>query len=360
MIVAAFRDALVQLAPRAQFQNSATFGVYVGSICATIGGFVIAAGATDGGRHPAFLLAVAAWLWLSVLLAYFAEALAVESAQARAAALRSMGGPMHAKRLLDPGRKEYRLVDADTLRRGDLVLVEANDVIPADGTVIEGVASVSEAAITGESAPVLRAAAPELAGVRCGTHVLSDWLVVRVRSRRSAMPELAALPVEEGLHGRETEGRHNSRVVVPEHRGMSAVGGTVGNGGHLHGGDRRLECVFLIRIWIIRRRRGGDVEDGYGGARRLHRPIRLHQLRIEEEDLRILIAGTQQRRHGRCPVAQIVRLQILPQSILRRGGRQPRGRGRKAAVGIGLLILQIGEAVAVEDEVIAARKTRCK
>jgi len=173
---------LAQLAPRKQFQNSATFGVYVGSIVATIGGLVMASAAIDV-PHPGFLLTVAAWLWLSVVLSNFVGALAEEWAQARAAALRSVGGPLHAKRLLDPGRKEYRLVDADTLRRGDLVLVEANDVIPADGTVVDGVASVSEAAITGESAPVLRAAAPDLASVRCGTHVLSDWLVVRVRSR---------------------------------------------------------------------------------------------------------------------------------------------------------------------------------
>jgi potassium-transporting ATPase ATP-binding subunit len=183
IVAAAIRHSLSQLSPRVQFQHSATLGVYVWSICATIVGFAVVSGAIGGGRHPAFLLAVAAWLWLSVLMASFAEAVAVEWAQARAAALRSMGGYMHAKRLLDPTRKEYRLVNADALRRGDVVLVEANDVIPADGTVIDGVASVSEAAITGESAPVTRAAAPESASVRCGTHVLSDWLVVRVRSR---------------------------------------------------------------------------------------------------------------------------------------------------------------------------------
>jgi potassium-transporting ATPase ATP-binding subunit len=193
IVAAAFRDALSQLAPRVQFQHSATLGVYVGSICATLVGFAIAAGAIDGGPHPAFLLAVAAWLWLSVLLASFAEAIAVARVQARAAALRSMGCHGHAKRLLDLGRKEYRLVDADTLRRGDLVLVEANDVIPADGTVIDGLASVSEAAITGESAPVLRAAAPESASVRCGTHVLSDWLVIRVRSREGFFDPIVAI-----------------------------------------------------------------------------------------------------------------------------------------------------------------------
>jgi len=183
IVFAAFRDSLAKLAPRVQFRNSATLGVYVGSIFTTVIGSVMAFAATDGARRAAFVLAIAAWLWLSVLLANFAEAIAVEWAKARAATLRSMAGNVHAKRLLGTNRSEYRLVDADTLRRGDVVLVEANDIIPADGTVIDGAASVSEAAVTGESAPVLRATGPACSFVRCGTHVLSDWLVVRVRSR---------------------------------------------------------------------------------------------------------------------------------------------------------------------------------
>lgn len=183
IVAAAFRDSLARLAPRVQLRNTATLGVYVGGIFATILGFVAAFGAVDGARSATFLLAIAAWLWLSILLANLAEAIAVAWVKTRAAALRSMGGRLQAKRLLGRNRSEYRLVDADTLRRGDVVLVEANDIIPADGTVVEGVASVSEAAMTGESAPVLRAASRDLSFVRCGTHVLSDWLVVRVRSR---------------------------------------------------------------------------------------------------------------------------------------------------------------------------------
>ena len=183
ILLAAFRDSLAEFAPRVQFRSSATLGVYAGSIFTTVIGLVMIFGATDGARHAPFVLAIAAWLWLSLLLTNFANAIAVRWANARAARLRSMGGPVQAKRLLGANRSEYRLVDAGTLRRGDLVLVEANDIIPADGTVIEGAASVSEAAVTGESAPVLRAAAPHLSSVRCGTHVLSEWLVVRVRCR---------------------------------------------------------------------------------------------------------------------------------------------------------------------------------
>jgi potassium-transporting ATPase ATP-binding subunit len=183
MILAAFRDSLRTLAPRVQYRNSATFGLYVASIFMTLVGIVMLFGAP--GR-AAFVLMIAAWLWLSVLLANFADAMAVEWAKARAATLGSVGGERHAKRLLGTDHKEYRLVGAGTLRRGQVILVEANDIIPADGTVIEGAASVSEAAVTGESAPVLRAASPHSSSVRCGTHVLSDWLVVRVTCREGS------------------------------------------------------------------------------------------------------------------------------------------------------------------------------
>jgi K+-transporting ATPase ATPase B chain len=183
IVTAAIRDSLSKLAPRVQGRNAVTLGVYVASIFTTIIGLATAFGATDGGQRATFFLAIAALLWLSILLANFGEALADEYGKARAATLRSMGRYPQAKRLLGRNRHEYRLVDADALRRGDLVLVEANDIVPVDGTVIEGAASVSEAAVTGESAPVLRAAADDLSFVRSGTHVLSDWLVMRVRSR---------------------------------------------------------------------------------------------------------------------------------------------------------------------------------
>jgi K+-transporting ATPase ATPase B chain len=109
---------------------------------------------------------------------------------------------MHAKRLLGSNRREYRLVEAGTLRRGDLVLVEANDIIPADGTVIEGAASVSEGAVTGESAPVLRAVRRDCSFVRRGTRVLSDWLVVRVRSREGFFDPMVT--IWEGTRGSGT------------------------------------------------------------------------------------------------------------------------------------------------------------
>jgi K+-transporting ATPase ATPase B chain len=196
LVFAAFRDSLAQLAPRAQFQNSATLGVYAGSVFATIIGLITLFGGPVGARRGLLVIAVAAWLWLSVLMASFAEAIALEWARARAM-LRSMG-PVHAKRLLGADRSDYRLVDAGSLRRSDVVLVEAGDTIPADGTVIEGTASVSEAAVTGESAPVLRAAGSAFSFVHCGTQVLSDWLVVRVRSREGFFDPIVTIAKDTG------------------------------------------------------------------------------------------------------------------------------------------------------------------
>ena len=183
VVFAAFRDSLAELAPRVQFRNCETLGVYVGSIFTTLIGLATLLGAAIGAWQVPFVMAVAAWLWLSLLLANFAGAVAVRWAKARASSLCSTEARVQAKRLLGTNRSEYSLVDAGTLRRGDVVLVEANEIIPADGIVVEGAASVSEAAVTGESAPVLRAAGSNLSFVRCGAHVLSDWLVVRVRSR---------------------------------------------------------------------------------------------------------------------------------------------------------------------------------
>jgi K+-transporting ATPase ATPase B chain len=202
IVSAAMRDSLAKLAPRMQFRNPVTLGVYVASIFTTLIGLATAFVATDGGRRAAFVLAIAAWLWLSVLLANFAESVAAEWGKARAATLRSMGRNVYAKRLLGTNRSDYRLVEAGALRRGDLVLVEANDIIPADGTVIEGAASVSEGAVTGESAPVLRAVRRDCSFVRRGTHVLSDWLVVRVRSREGFFDPMVT--IWEGTRGSGT------------------------------------------------------------------------------------------------------------------------------------------------------------
>jgi potassium-transporting ATPase ATP-binding subunit len=153
--------------------------VYVGSILTTI--LWVAALAGQAEAPAGFILAVALWLWFTVLFANFAEALAEGRSKAQAASLRSAKKDVIAKKLNEPHPKSpIRIMTATDLRKGDVVLVETGDVIPADGEVIEGVASVDESAITGESAPVIRESGGDFSSVTGGTRVLSDWIVVRV------------------------------------------------------------------------------------------------------------------------------------------------------------------------------------
>jgi K+-transporting ATPase ATPase B chain len=124
---------------------------------------------------------VSVWLWFTVLFANFAEAIAEGRGKAQAASLRSARRALQAKRLARPQRDAVvETVSATALRKGQYVLVEAGDFIPVDGTVIEGVASVNESAITGESAPVIRESGGDRSSVTGGTQVLSDWLIVEV------------------------------------------------------------------------------------------------------------------------------------------------------------------------------------
>ena len=172
-------DALRKLSPRVQWRNPVMFVVYVGAILTT--GLWIHALVGNGEAPPRFILAVALWLWFTLLFANFAEALAEGRSKAQAASLRGLRKQTSAKKLHEPKfGSQWRSVEADSLRKGDVVLVEANDVMPADGEVIEGVASVDESAITGESAPVIREAGGDFSSVTGGTRVLSDWIVVRV------------------------------------------------------------------------------------------------------------------------------------------------------------------------------------
>jgi potassium-transporting ATPase ATP-binding subunit len=180
---AALKEAIVdsfrKLSPRAQARNPVMFVVYVGSMLTTVLWIQALFGA---GEAPAwFIFAVTVWLWFTVLFANFAESVAEGRAKAQAQSLRAAKRSVMAKKLAAAKRSdEWSKVDAAQLRKGDLVLVEAGDFVPADGEVIEGVASVDESAITGESAPVIREAGGDFSSVTGGTRVLSDWIVVRV------------------------------------------------------------------------------------------------------------------------------------------------------------------------------------
>ena len=172
-------DAFKKLDPRRQVRNPVMFTVLVGSILTTVLGFQ--ALFVGGHESPGFILGVSAWLWFTVLFANFAEAMAEGRGKAQADSLRQTRRDVMAKKLNEPHHAaKHCAVSASALRKNDVVLVEAGELIPADGEVVEGVASVDESAITGESAPVIRESGGDRSSVTGGTRVLSDWLVVRV------------------------------------------------------------------------------------------------------------------------------------------------------------------------------------
>ncbi len=172
-------SALAKLNPREQIRNPVMFVVFVVSLLTTL---LWAQSLVTKGEAPAsFIGWIALWLWFTVLFANFAEAMAEGRGKAQAASLRKARRDVKAKKLREP-RKEapYDIVEGSNLRKGDVVLVQTGETIPGDGEIIEGIASVNESAITGESAPVIREAGGDRSAVTGGTTVLSDWIVVRI------------------------------------------------------------------------------------------------------------------------------------------------------------------------------------
>ena len=169
----ALGDSFRKLSPRAQVRNPVMFVVWIGAILTTL---LFLQALVGVGEAPAgFILAISLWLWFTVLFANFAEAMAEGRSKAQADALRAAKKSVQAKRLRQPRYgAEVDFLPGTDLRRGDVILVIAGDMIPADGEVIEGVASVNESAITGESAPVIRESGGDFSAVTGGTTVLSD------------------------------------------------------------------------------------------------------------------------------------------------------------------------------------------
>jgi potassium-transporting ATPase ATP-binding subunit len=181
LVKEAIRDSFVKLAPWVQWRNPVMFVVLVGSVLTTALWLAQLGGALASEGRPGFVLAIALWLWATLLFANFAESLAEGRGKAQAASLRSSKRDVSAHRFAH-GRTDqpYETVPSRNLRRGDVVLVEAGDTIPGDGEVIWGTASVDESAITGESAPVIREAGGDRSAVTGGTRLLSDTLHVRI------------------------------------------------------------------------------------------------------------------------------------------------------------------------------------
>ena len=197
----AARDAVVKLNPASLIRNPVIFVTEVIAAVVTVLGLRnLALGAPAG-----FAFAIAVWLWLTVLFATFAEAVAEGRGRARAEHLRRTRSDTMAKLLLGTGNRAlFKPTSAPELRIGDLVLVEAGDLIPSDGEVVEGVASVNESAVTGESAPVIREAGGDRSAVTGGTQVVSDWLVVRITAAAGSTFLDRMIRLVEGAERRKT------------------------------------------------------------------------------------------------------------------------------------------------------------
>ncbi len=183
IVVPAIGSAFVKLDPRTLMKNPVMFVLEVVTALTTV---ILVRDLVTGGEHIGFEFQIVIWLWFTVLFANFAEAIAEGRGKAQADSLRRARTETKAKLLTAVEGRNYKLVPGPSLRVGDLVLVEAGDMIPSDGEVVEGVASVNEAAITGESAPVIRESGGDRSAVTGGTQVISDWIKVRITAAQGS------------------------------------------------------------------------------------------------------------------------------------------------------------------------------
>ena len=182
ILMPAITSAFVKLDPRLMAKNPVMFVVEIVAALTTV---IFVRDLLTGGASLGFTFQIILWLWFTVLFANFAEAVAEGRGKAQAESLRKTRTESQAK-LLTGTDRTFRLVPGTSLKVGDIVLVEAGDNIPSDGEVIEGVASVNEAAITGESAPVIRESGGDRSAVTGGTQVLSDWIRVRITAAQGS------------------------------------------------------------------------------------------------------------------------------------------------------------------------------
>jgi K+-transporting ATPase ATPase B chain len=203
LVKRAILDSFRKLTPQNQIRNPVMFTVYVGSILTSV---LFVQALVGRGEAPAgFILAISVWLWFTVIFANFAEAMAEGRGKAQADSLRKARRDIQAKKLAHAKRDaKVEVVASTSLRKGEVVLVEAGDFVPCDGDIIEGVASVDESAITGESAPVIREAGGDRSAVTGGTRLLSDWVIVRVAAESGETFLDRMIALVEGAKRRKT------------------------------------------------------------------------------------------------------------------------------------------------------------
>jgi K+-transporting ATPase ATPase B chain len=246
ILVPAIWQSVVKLDPRMMIRNPVMFVVEVVAALTTI---IFVRDLATGGAHLGFTLQIIFWLWLTVVFANFAEAVAEGRGKAQAATLRRARTETMAKVLASPGATTHRAVAASALKPGDVVFVDAGDLIPSDGEVIEGIASVDESAITGESAPVIRESGGDRSAVTGGTRVLSDWIKVRITAAQGSTFLDRMIALVEGAERQKTPNEIALNILLA---GLTIIFvfavATIPSFSHYAGGA--VSIVILVALFV--------------------------------------------------------------------------------------------------------------
>jgi K+-transporting ATPase ATPase B chain len=249
ILIPAIGSAFAKLDPRSLIKNPVMFVVEVVAALTTV---IFVRELATGGANLGFTFQIILWLWFTVLFANFAEAVAEGRGKAQAESLRRTRTETQAKLLTDGDRTKYKRVPGTSLKIGDVVLVEAGDIIPSDGEVIDGVASVNEGAITGESAPVIRESGGDRSAVTGGTQVISDWITVRITAAQGSTFLDRMIGLVEGAQRQKTPNEIALNILLA---GMTIIfvlaTATIPSFAHYAGGTVPIVVVVALFVTLI-------------------------------------------------------------------------------------------------------------
>jgi K+-transporting ATPase ATPase B chain len=249
IVIPAIGAAFAKLDPRVLMKNPVMFVVEVVAALTTL---IFLRDLATGGANLGFTFQIIVWLWVTVLFANFAEAVAEGRGKAQAESLRRTRTETQAKLLTNADRTKYKRVPGTSLKIGDVVLVEAGDIIPSDGEVMEGVASVNEGAITGESAPVIRESGGDRSAVTGGTQVISDWITVRITAAQGSTFLDRMIRLVEGAERQKTPNEIALNILLA---GMTLIfvfaTATIPSFAHYAGGTVPIVVVVALFVTLI-------------------------------------------------------------------------------------------------------------
>ena len=249
IVIPAIGAAFAKLNPRVLMKNPVMFVVEVVAALTTV---IFLRDLATGGENLGFTFQIIVWLWITVLFANFAEAVAEGRGKAQADALRRTRTETQAKLLTNADRTKYKRVPGTSLKVGDVVLVEAGDIIPSDGEVIDGVASVNEGAITGKSAPVIRESGGDRSAVTGGTQVISDWITVRITAAQGSTFLDRMIGLVEGAERQKTPNEIALNILLA---GMTLIfvfaTATIPSFAHYAGGTVPIVVVVALFVTLI-------------------------------------------------------------------------------------------------------------